>query len=477
MRDELLRIENGIRTVNGYDILAGVRFQLFRNQTCGLISAEQKEMEELWNILQGKEVLDYGTVYINDKKIEPKDAAEVLTTNVMTISGTSQLIKGLSLAENMFIVREGQERSLIHLEEMEKKLGILFEQFHLTLDIHTPVSELNHLQRYEFELLKAYMRGIRLLLLDLRSCSLTFREIESLFAMIEEMKKRNMTFVVWNPILHQLIRFSDQMLILKDGKTARCYEQSEFNEKNISLILLGNVTGVNRTEIFPEMGEPVFQMKNVSDSYLYNISLSIRSGEIRFVQCENAKGISHLYGILSGKSSPDSGYMILGKQTYEPADMAEAIRLGMGFIEDSTFSDTLFYHLNVFENICLIKGNYLKSLWRKRRYRESLKKTINGWFQTDICSKSLSDLTETQLQKVIFCRWMLYRPRLLVLVNPFIGGCINMNESSMENIQQIAGQGTGVLILSTNELPYPILNDSRRVLTTTGELKERIHRI
>ena len=62
------------------------------------------------------------------------------------------------------------------------------------------------------------MRGIRLLLLDLRSCSLTFREIESLFAMIEEMKKRNMTFVVWNPILHQLIRFSDQMLILKDGK-------------------------------------------------------------------------------------------------------------------------------------------------------------------------------------------------------------------------------------------------------------------
>ena len=145
MRDELLRIENGIRTVNGYDILAGVRFQLFRNQTCGLISAEQKEMEELWNILQGKEVLDYGTVYINDKKIEPKDAAEVLTTNVMTISGTSQLIKGLSLAENMFIVREGQERSLIHLEEMEKKLGILFEQFHLTLDIHTPVSELNHL--------------------------------------------------------------------------------------------------------------------------------------------------------------------------------------------------------------------------------------------------------------------------------------------------------------------------------------------
>ena len=52
-----------------------------------------------------------------------------------------------------------------------------------------------------------------------------------------------------------------------------------------------------------------------------------------------------------------------------------------------------------------------------------------------------------------------------------------MNESSMENIRQIAGQGTGVLILSTNELPFPILNDSRRVLTTTGELKERIHRI
>lgn len=477
MREELLRIENGIRTVNGYDILAGIRFQLFHNQTCGLISAEQKEMEELWNILQGKEVLDYGTIYINEKKIEPKDAAEILAANVMTISGTSQLINGLSLAENMFIVREGQERSLIHMEEMEKKLEILFEQFRLFWDIHTPVKKLDHLQRYQFELLKAYVRGIRLLLLDLRSCRLTFHEIESLFALIEEMKKRSLTFVVWNPILHQLIRFSDQMLILKDGKTARCYEQNEFNEKAISLILLGNVHNNRQPEVFPKTGEPIFQMKNISDSYLYNVNLNIRAGEIRFVQCENAEGMLHLYSILSGKSSPDSGYMTIARQTYEPADRAEAVRLGVGFIEDSTFSDTLFYHLNVFDNICLIKGNYLKSLWRKRRYRESLRKTINGWFQTDICGKNLSDLTEIQLQKVVFCRWMLYRPHLLVLVNPFIGGCINMNESSMDNIRQIASQGTAVLVLSTNELPFPMLNESRRVLTTTGELEERIHLI
>ncbi|MGI6010355.1 MAG: ATP-binding cassette domain-containing protein [Ruminococcus sp.] len=475
MRDELLRIENGIYTVNGYDILAGIQFQIYKNQICGMISAEQKEMEELWKILQGKEILNYGIFYINEKKIEVTDAAEVLASNVMEINGYSQLIQGLSLAENMFVMREGQERSLIHMEEMEKKLQILFDQFSLSLDIHTPVTAMSRLERYQFELIKAYMRGIRLVLLDLRSSDLTFREAEKLFDLIEKMKGRNITFVVWNPILYQLIRFSDQLVILKNGKTARFFERSEFDEKTISLILLGNVDNKKKEEVLPKMGIPVFQIKSVSDSYLYNISLNVKAGEICFVHCENAEGMSHLYQILSGETQPESGYMLIGKETYHPLDMEDAVGQGVGFIEDSTFSRTLFYNMTVFENICLVKGNFLKAIWRRRRYRESLKKTINQWFQKDICGKKLSTLSETELQKVLFCRWLLYRPRLLVLVNPFIGGCINMNEASMDNIRQIAEQGTGILILSTNELPYPILNESRKVLTSTGELKERIH--
>jgi ABC-type sugar transport system ATPase subunit len=475
VREELLRIEDGICTVNGYDILAGIRFQLYRNQICGLISGEQMEMEKLWNILLGEETLDYGTVYISEKKIDAADAAEILSSNVVAINRFSQLIKGLSLAENMFIVKERMEHSLIHMDEMENKLAILFDQFDLHLDIHTSVTDISRLERYQFELIKAYMRGIKLVLLDLRGSDLNFRETEKLFSLIRKMKERNMTFAVWNPILYQLIRFSDQMLILKNGKTARFFEHDEFNEKAISLILLGNLDEREKKEVFPEMGKSVFQMKNISDSYLYNINLNIKAGEICFVHCENTEGMMHLYHILSGESLPESGYMVMGKQTYHPADMEDAVKQGMGFIEDSTFSRTLFYNLTVFENICLIKGTFFKSIWRKRRYRESLQKTINQWFQKDICNKRLNTLSETELQKVLFCRWMLYRPRILVLMNPFIGGCINMNEMSMDNIRQIAAQGTGILILSTNELPYPVLNDSRKILTNTGELTERAH--
>ncbi len=474
MRDELLRIENGIRTVNGYDILAGIQIQIFKNQTCGLISGEQKEMEAIWSVLQGEEQLNNGTIYINEKKIELEDAADVLKANVMTVSGVSRLINGLTLAENMFVVREKPEQSLIHMDIMEKKLQILFDQFDFPLDIHTPVMEMSLLERYQFELIKAYMRGIRLVLLDLRSSRLPFLEVKKLFDLIDKMKKRNITFVIWNPILYQLIRFSDQLMILKNGKTARFFERSEFDEKTISLILLGNVNA-NRRETFPEMGGCVFQMKSISDSYLYNVSLNIKAGEIRFVHCENTEGMMHLYRVLSGEALPESGYMVIGKnEYYQPENMEDAVRQGVGFIEDSSFSKTLFYHLTVFENISLIKGNFLKSIWRKRRYRESLKKTINGWFHKDICSQKLNTLSETELQKVLFCRWMLYRPRLLVLVNPFIGGCINMNEASMDNIQKIAAQGTGILILSTNKLPYPALNESRSILTGMGELTERI---
>lgn len=475
MREELIRIENGIKTIDGYDFLAGIHLQIYRNEICGIISAEQKEMEQLWSVLQGNQSLDHGTVFINEKKTQPDEYRDILKSNVRLIDGYSNLIKGLNLAENMFIVSGKKMTSMfVNKTEDEHKLKILFEQFNININIHTPVENLSRLQQLKFELLKAYMHGIRLVLVDLRINDFTSSEIEELFSLIIKIKKRNMTFMIWNPVLTQLVRYSDYMIIIKNGKTSRVYEQNDFSIDKITHILLGDVQ--QRSSInFPKMKDIVFQMEGISDSYLYNINLSIKAGELLFIQCEKIEGLIHLSNILSGRQYPESGYMMIGGKLYNPDCFEDAIEYGIGFIEESTFSNTLFYNLSVFDNVCMIKGNSLKSIWWKSKYRQSLKKKINQWFDRDVCDLKLSNLSENELQKVLFCRWMLYRPKILVLVNPFIGGSINMNENSMINIHKIADQGTGIIILSTNEIPFPALCKNGKILTGYGELKERLH--
>ncbi|MCQ2500517.1 MAG: ATP-binding cassette domain-containing protein [Lachnospiraceae bacterium] len=472
MREELVRIENGIKNIEGYDILAGLQLQIYKHEICGIISDEQMAMEQLWKILQGKEKLDHGNVYINEKKMAEDSYSSVLKNNVCQISSQSQLIGALSLAENMFIVTGKRQKTFINRAENESALKRLLYEFTIDLDISMPVSGLNRLQRYEFELLKAYVQGIRLILLDLRRNELTSEENRKLFRLIYEINKRNTTFLVWNPVLPQLIRYSDYMIILKNGKTGRVFEKNEFDAGNVERVLLGDVQRIQKTYV-PRMKQSVFKFQNISDSYLDRVSFQVRAGEILLIQCEQAEGLGHLYSILSGQSSPDSGYMMITNRLYTPRCLEDAIAEGVGFVKESAITNSLFLNLNVFDNICMIKGNYLKSIWWKKSYRQSLKKKINDWFGREICDKRISTLSESERQQVFLYKWMVYRPKMLVLVDPFIGGWFTMNESFMEHIVRLTDEGIGILILSSNRSSFPILNQNRKILTVNGELKDR----
>ncbi|MCH1983283.1 ATP-binding cassette domain-containing protein [Ruminococcus sp. OA3] len=476
MQEELLKIENGMKNIDGYDILAGVQIQVFKNKICGIMSGEQQELEVLWEILQGKQKLDYGTFYINERKVSEEDAPEVLKENVTVIDGSSHLIGSLSLAENLFVISRDYKERFLDLEKLEKKLEILFDMFHISIDIHTSVSQLSHMEQFKIELLKAYTIGIKLVLVDIRSNNLPSEEVDELFELIGKMKERNITFIVWNPVLEQTLHFSDQLLIIKNGRTARIFGQSEFDEKVITRILLGNPEKSLRFGQLSQRSQLAFRMEHVSENYLFRASFEIYSGEIVCIHCDEEQGLSHFYKVMSGETQVRNGKMTIGSKDFTPKCLEDAIEHGVGFIENISYTQTLFYQMTVLENVCIVKGNYLKAIWWKRRYRDSIRNTINSVFGKDICDKRLGELTETELQKVLFCRFMIFHPKLLVLVNPFIGGCINMNEESLKNIQMTADRGIAVLILTGSRMKVPQLHGRHLILTKAGVLMERIQR-
>lgn len=474
MHEELLKIENGMKNVDGYDILTGVQIQVFKNQTCGIMSGEQQELEVLWEILQGEQKLDYGTYYINERKVSEEDAPEVLKENVTVIDGSSHLISSLSLAENLFVISRDYRERVLDVEKMEKKLEILFDMFQMNIAVHTPVSQLSHMQQFKIELLKAYTMGIKLVLVDIRKNDLLPQEADELFALINKMKERNVTFIVWNSVLEQTLHFSDHLLIIKNGRTARMFGQAEFDEKAITRILLGNPEKSLRFRRFSERKQLSFRMEQLSENYLFRASFDIYSGEIVCIYCDEEEGLSHFYRVMCGETQIRSGKMTIGSKNFAPKCLEDAIEQGVGFIENISYTQTLFYQMTVLENVCIVKGNYLKAIWWKPRYRDSIRNTINAVFGKDICDKRLNELTEMELQKVLFCRFMIFHPRLLVLVNPFIGGCINMNEESLKNIQMTADRGIAVLILTGSRMKMPQLHGRHLVLTKAGVLMERV---
>lgn len=468
MKREYLKVENGIKSSGGYDVLCGINLQLFSDEINGIVSSDQREITCLLNILSGEENFDYGHIFINGEMINAYGEMKALQDKVVVVDRTSRLVEHLTLAENIYVVRGKNSTLFVHQEEVDAQLKLLLESFDINIKIEQLVRNLSELERYKIELIKAYIIGYEIVLMDMRLNNLSMVEMEELFVLIEKLKVRHLTFVVIDNVIPQIMHYADTLTIVNYGKTVRILDKKQFDEKLIYQLLTDKYIKKSKMSYAPKGDRPVIQLINVSNKTVQNIHISIKSGEVVTIICEKAVDLNHLLEILKGETTERWGRILLNGKIYKPNGIEEAIHLGVGFIENNPLEDVLFQNLTIFDNVCMIKGSSLKSLWWKKRYRKSIRQEIINTFGRDLCDSNLSELSGLEIQKVVYYRWVLYNPSLMIIVKPFSTGDMNMCEAAEELILEFAKRGIAVLILTQNELTLGRMGGRKLILKEHG---------
>ena len=120
--------------------------------------------------------------------------------------------------------------------------------------------------------------------------------------------------------------------------------------------------------------------------------------------------------------------------------------------------------MNVFDNICIAKGSRVKSLWWKNRYRKNVVQSITELFGEDISDKKLTELDMTTQQKIVYYRWMFFRPDIVVCINPFSTVDIHLSRIAESVIKEYAAKGIGVLVLAQSYWTARNIGDASYVL-------------
>lgn len=451
MKTEVIVIENGGVMQNQIPVFKDLSLQIFEGEIAGLAFDNLMEQRFFLELLEGQRPLSSGRICLEGKEEDYETAARKLSKYTAVIGRKSGLISSISIEDNIFLFSD--KSCFIRQKNYRERLRKLKEQFRILPDIPDRQQELTIKERIMVELLKAYVGRKRIVVLQDVIGALAKPEIEELFAFLNQIKGE-MTFLVIAGFEEVGIRHLDRLALVQNGRTI-AMSQLMIRKKGLNQILqvLINESGKPdrlMTHFSKEMSKErkvVLKAENVCTEFLENFEIEMENGEIQKIYYSDERTKEHLWGMFTGENRIVGGHIYLDQKEYRIHDIAEAVKSGVGFIVEKPYQNELMDNITAVENISMPLQEKVKGYWMFRKYRQSVESYIK---EMHLEERKIRNLNSLERQKIVYEKWLLYMPKVLICHNPFADIDINMQELTMKMLKVLQKRGIAILILTSN---------------------------
>jgi D-xylose transport system ATP-binding protein len=471
------------KTFPGVRALDGVSFDLNPGELHALVGENGAGKSTLMKILGG--VYPYseygGEVLIEGKEQRFSGVRDAAQAGIAVIFQELSLVKEMSIGENIFLGREPRRFGVIRWEEVYRRARQLLDDVHLGLDPHTPIRNLGIGQQQLVEIAKALSQDARILVLDEPTAALTDAEVETLFGILNKLRARGVAMIYISHKLEEVLRISDRVTVLRDGRTVGTNLTKELDEAKLIARMVGREVG----DIFPaadhDRGDIVFEARDITvddpvvpgKKLVSKISFSVRKGEVLGIAGLMGAGRSDLLmGIFGAHPGRVSGQIKVDGQAVRIASPSDAIRHGIGFVTEDRKRFGLILEQTILNNMTLaglkrISGKFVTSVDAEaaagERSMKELRVKANSVFTI------ANTLSGGNQQKVVLAKWLLTNPRVLFLDEPTRGIDVGAKQEIYAQINSLAKSGLAIVLVSS-ELPEVLGLADRILVLHEGQL-------
>jgi ribose import ATP-binding protein rbsA 2 len=461
---------------------------LKRGEVLALMGENGAGKSTLMNVLSGSLHPDEGEILLDGVQREIKNPIQARSLGIVKIHQELQIVPELDIAENIFLGRwQTAGIGFVQKKKMHDMAKECLKMLEWEMDTRTKLKDLRIGEQQLVEIAKAISCDAKIIVMDEPTSALSEPEAKKLFHVIEKLKNKGCGIIYITHRMEEVFKISDRLSVMRDGEYIGTKEAKETDNEEIIAMMVGRSVEEQYPKRDVKIGDVILEVKNLNftppkESFkrsLKDISFKVRAGEVLGIAGLAGAGRSEVFESIVGKHATcTTGEILIDGKALQIRSPKDAIDAGISFATEDRKGTGLVLGRSIGDNISLpIYDHY--SSFGFMRDGEQKKDWIEYMNRLHVKAKSpnvpVSSLSGGNQQKVILARWLLTKPKVLLLDEPTRGIDVGAKEEIYLLINELAASGLAVVVISS-ELPEVIGICDRIITICEGRLTGEISR-
>jgi simple sugar transport system ATP-binding protein len=430
----------------------------------GIVGENGAGKSTLMSVLYGFHAADRGGIEVFGKPVQVRNPHVAIALGIGMVHQHFMLVERLSALENVLLGAEAH--ALLHRAElaMRGKLDALMQSTGLRVALDAKVADLPVGDRQRLEILKALVRGARILILDEPTAVLTPQETQSLFEVLARLAAQGTTLLLITHKLKEVMQLCQQVTVMRAGRVVHETAVADTSVAALAAAMVGRKVAIGR-EARPHAisGEVRLEAAGLhcrdtlGVTRLHDVDLTLRSGEIVGLAGVSGNGQTELLEVLSGMRRPDAGTLRVGAARFDAARWLAphgARALGLAHVPEDRHSRALVMDFAAWESAVL-------------GYEDDAQASRHGWMRNSALREATAQLMERfdvrprdamlpsasfsggNQQKLVLARELSRGPRVLLVGQPTRGVDIGAIEFIYGQLRALRDAGCALLLVSS----------------------------
>ncbi len=463
MAEEVLRMQ-GITKIypNGFMANKDITFGVGANEIHALVGENGAGKTTLMKILFGMEDCQEGKIFINGKEEKIANPLDAIAKGVGMVHQHFMLLPSLTVAENVVLGVEPMKNGLFDFDTAVKKTQEIADKYNFKVDATAKVASLSVGQMQKVEILKALIKGAKILILDEPTAVLTPQETEELFEQLFNLRDSGVSVIFISHKLEEVMRICSKVTVLRRGECMGTYDTADLDESKISRLMVGRDVILKIEKDDPKPAEPILEIKDLrryntfGKAVIDGVTFTVRSGEVVGIAGVEGNGQTELSEVLAGLAPFAEGDVLLNGKSIRGLTVRQIRDNGMAYIAEDRMVEGCSGEMSIEMNIMadrFTKSEYKNGLFvNAKKMREETEKLIEEFeILCDNPDQPVRMLSGGNIQKVVVAREFTSGANFILANQPTRGIDVGTAEMIRKTIvRKSREEGTCTVLISAD---------------------------
>lgn len=477
---EILKVDGISKSFPGVQALSKIKVSFSEGEINALVGENGAGKSTLVFILMGAMKPDEGKLFIEGNEVNITGVHKAKEYGIGAVFQEPSLINYMSVGENIFLGEQGKfkYRGILSYSKIFKAAEKILNDLKVEIDVRQLAVLLDPAQRKLIELAKMIRHDPKIIILDEITAALDYESVVKVFEIIRKKRDEGKTVIFISHRLKEVFDIADTAVVLKEGSVVEKLDLKDTTEEGLINLMMGR----KLSEVFPKRisvggkeKKVIFSISNLAvKGKLENINLDINKGEIVALAGLRGHGQSELLRAIFGLVPKSSGKIFINNKEVIVNNPVKAKMEKIAFLSNKREDELCFTH-SIRRNIAL------SSLGKRQRagfiIQSNEKKEVSDISaKMNIIAPSLAtevgNLSGGNKQKVVFSKWLLTQPDLLLCDEPAEGLDVGAKSEVYHILRRLADEGKSILLVLSDMVEILNLPDRVVVIREGKIIKE-----